>query len=236
MEKKSVRRGIFIFSACLAAFPAVFASAALALEIPVSAASSAEGKALRIAYADMELIYNVCPQKARATKEYRDAKDAYETAIASITAAIAVRRGETERLQKEIEEFRRETSGGPVVVSTGNQPSDADTSADQLPAPASSDAPPAETVESVYRKELSRKAADTQISELESALEKSRQEMASELSDIEKNCSMDILQTIYKALEQIAVEEELLVIIDKNYILYAPEAYDITSKVIDRLK
>lgn len=217
------------FIACFLA-----ASPALSLEIPVSAVT--DGKAMRIAYADMELIYNVCPQKAGATKEYRDAKDAYETNIASITAALAVRRGETERLRKEIEEFRSGASGGSVAVSTGNQLSDMDTSVGQRPSPSSSEASVAEKVESVYQKELARKAADTEITKLESALDKSRQEMTSALADIEKNCSMDILQTIYKALEQIAADEELLVIIDKNYILYAPEAYDITSKVIDRLK
>ncbi len=208
-----------LFTAAVCGF---FVSPAVALEIPVSAVT--DGKAMRIAYADMELIYNVCPQKARATKEYRDAKDAYETAISSITAALAVRRGDTERLQKEIEEYRRGTSAAPVDVSTETLPPAADKTAS------------AKTVEAVYEKEIARKAADTDITKLEASLDKARAEMVSGISDIEKNCSTDILQTIYKVLEQIAVEEELLVIIDKNYILYAPEAYDITSKVIDRLK
>ncbi len=60
--------------------------------------------------------------------------------------------------------------------------------------------------------------------------------MRSELAAIEKESVTSLLEKIYKVIEKISKEEDITLVIDKNYILYGPQGQDITHKVIERLK
>jgi len=225
-----------------------------ALEIPIQSRDSfsSEGKSreFRIAYADMELIYNVCPQRTRASSEYRALKEKFEVDISSLTSALDKRKQDLSLIEKEISELR--------LISSATSPSASDSQSTQTDMSVSTgditssspidnqerkSAPSLVTstaqikgVEAIYEKEIARKALLAEIDKLSAELNTVRDTMNKELSAKEKQCATDVLEELYKVLQKIATEEELILIIDKNYILYAPDVYDITHKVIERLK
>jgi len=233
------------------------------LEIPLPSpgtSSSEEGggeaRQFRIAYADMELIYNVCPQRTRASNEYKAAKEKFELSVSSISAALDKRKKELEELDKEIAELRLVASSpqGEIGASSSTAtPSTSSSSADLFAVPGATVVPSASvgekssvvastssasvvSVEKLYEKEIARKSLVGEIDKLSVALKSARETMDAELSRMEKECAAGVLEELYKVLQKIASEEDLILIIDKNYILYAPEPYDITPKVIERLK
>lgn len=196
----------------------LFLASLTAVEIPLDIVSETSRKT-SIAFVDMEVVYNVCQDKTKMGEEYAEAKKKFETEISSIAAAIQRQKDLIETLTKEIEEMKAIESAG-AAISTEALAAESSTAA----------------VQSVYEKELNKKLITAAMAQNEKDLAALKEKMASELASLEKFCVMNILERIYKVLEQIAKEEELTLIIDKNYILYGPAGYDITHKVIERLK
>ncbi len=182
-----------------------------AVEIPLDVK---EGKMTNIAYVDMELVYNVSPQKSKMMEAYNELKKNYDVKISSITAAIESKKEEFENISKEIEKIKSRPA---VAASTGTETADT-------------------SLSGAYEKELTKKLIADSVNNLEKDLQEIREKMASEMAEFEKAEVSDVLEQIYRVLEAIAKEDELSLIIDKNYILYGPPGYDITHKVVERLK
>ncbi|MFC1567090.1 OmpH family outer membrane protein [bacterium] len=62
------------------------------------------------------------------------------------------------------------------------------------------------------------------------------EERLSELEDLKKSYSYNILGIIYDVIVEVAIENSYSLVIDKNHMLYGESLNDLTDKVLERLK
>ncbi|MFH1379266.1 MAG: OmpH family outer membrane protein [bacterium] len=220
-------------------------TAGYGLSIPLeggAGTSQSPAGSMRIGMVDMELIFREFPETRRGQQDL-------EKEISNAQVKINTKQQEIDALQKEVDEMQsveNETGQLPGMMQPGSQTDEfeVDSSTDTIEITDINNEE--ETVqnsknenksndgdEQDFKKLLAGKTEE--IIKLTDELEKFRKDSEVNLLQFEERKSREILEKLYRILEQIAQEEKLDIILDKNYVLYGRPAVDLTGRLKGRL-
>lgn len=196
-----------------------------ALEIPLTGAAgaSANGGA-KIAYVDMELIFQLYPQTRFVKEDYAKQLQKKREQLAEKDAELANIKSRIAVLESTLKGMGLNNAGEPAVSTptaanglSGEQPgSEQAVGGDGEPQAVLS-----------MKKELEEKQAE---------YEDLRQRAFEELAAFERQQTQTILGKIYLALRDLAQEEQVTLVVDKSSILYGAANIDLTEKLQQRVR
>ena len=186
---------------------ALISRSAGALDIPLSGGTEAGG-GIKIGYVDMDRIFQVYPQTQAAKEDY--------------AKQLKKKREQLAAKESELREVEGRISVLESTMKQGGAP------------PAVDGAPPAEdplasVSQSVGKMKDELDSRKTELVEL-------RKQATADLAAFESQQSQMILGKIYQALRDVAVEEQVAVVVDKSSILYGDASIDLTDKLQQRVR
>lgn len=192
--------GLFVLSA----------TCSYALEIPLGGESGGSGGGGgKIAYVDMERIFQVYPQT-------REAKEDYAKQLAKKRQQLADKEAELANLKSRVS----------VLESTlKDVNANGATAAPQASTPTASGESPQSLLD--MKKDLEQKQAE---------LEDLRKRAADDLAAFERQQTQLIFGKIYQALRDVCSEEQVTLVVDKASILYGSADIDLTEKLQTRVR
>lgn len=182
-----------------------------ALEIPLSGGSSQAG-GQKIAFVDLDKIFDIFPQT-------KNAKEDYANRLSKMREMLGDREKDIENLQNQINILET------TLKDLNNQPST--------------------STETVTNQNASQSSGegDNSVSNLKNQLETKKAELdelkkssAQELQSFENQQNQIILGKIYRALKELASEEQVSLVVDKRDILYGSVDIDLTEKLQERVR
>jgi Skp family chaperone for outer membrane proteins len=189
-----------------------------ALDIPLSGETGTGKGGASIGYVDMDKIFQIFPQTQAAKEDYmkqlqkkKDQLAAKESELADIQNRVSV-------LESTL---KQNPSAPPVATSSG-------TVSSTSTAPSTADALAGASQNLVKMK----KDLDDRKAELEDL----RKQAQSDLSTYQTQQSQIILGKIYEALREVALEQQVNVVVDKSSILYGDATIDLTDKLQQRVR
>jgi len=210
-------RRVLIYGLLIAGY---FIPSAQALDIPLSGGSGG-GDGVKIAYVDMERIFQIFPQTKFAKEDYakrlrrkREDLQQKETELSNIRGRISV-------LESTLKELEFSASKATDTINKVN--SSTTTSSQTIKR---EDLGPPEAVQTM-KKELEEK---------EFKLAEDKKRSVEELVAFEKQQSRLILGKLYQALQDLAEEEQITLVIDKSSILYGSANIDLTQKLQKKVR
>jgi Skp family chaperone for outer membrane proteins len=186
-------------------------SALQALDIPLSGATEGGGGGLKIGYVDMDKIFQIYPQTQAAKEDYAKQLKKKRELLASKEAELRDVEGKISVLQSTLKE------GG----SAATPPADG-TSVDTAE-------PAAAVGQNIVKMRDDLDARKAELVEL-------RKQATADLAAFQAQQSQLILGKIYQALRDVAVEEQVAVVVDKSSILYGDASIDLTDKLQQRVR
>jgi len=248
-------RSLYVTLLLSAATAVIFKTPCLSVEIQLDGAgviSSSQTESGRngsggIAYLDIEQIFNEHPMTLRLKGEFEAEVDKrkkelsdiensmkyIQGVITSTTTEINGLKAEAEQIKKAISDSQRQPQtillpGTTLpfvlqpVVSTGTVKAD--------PAQLEADEKGIKDREAgleLLKAEYAKKARDIDVKN------KTNKE---DLVRLEATNTQQVLSDIYKVLQQIAIEDSLTIVVDKNNVLYGQSSQDITGIVRERMR
>jgi len=194
------------------------AAAVHALDIPLSGGSESGG-GLKIGYVDMDRIFQVYPQTQAAKEDYakqlkkkREQLSAKEAELHDVEGRISI-----------LEATLKQGSAAPAPPSVPAAPAVSTGTVD----PALD--PTANVAQSIGKMKDDLEARKSELEEL-------KKQATADLAAFESQQSQLILGKIYQALRDVAVEEQVAVVVDKSSILYGDASIDLTEKLQERVR
>lgn len=219
-----MKQGMFVLS-----MVCMLAGYSYGIRIPLEggAGGAVSGGAVRIGMVDIEMIFREFPETRRG-------KGDLEKEINAAQVQIEEKEADIEELQKEVDEMNA------AKDKTGNLPGM--TLQQGATAPALAEGTTAQAVPDPKAKEKDEKDFVKLLSSKNELLAKKKEELAAFKKESEMNLlafeerrSREILDKLYRTLEQIAREEGLDIVLDKNNVLYGQPVVDLTEKLKKRL-
>ena len=179
------------------------------LDIPLGASGGGEGQ--KIAYVDMERIFQVFPQTKYAKEDYakrlrkmREHIDEKERELEEIQSRISVLETTFRDLEKDIQESTSTVAG-------------------------EEDLSPISSPDSIL-------ALKDDLEKKKTELEEEKKRSMSDLNKFEKQQSQMILGKIYLALKDLAQEQQVTLVVDKSSILFGAANIDLTEALQKRVR
>lgn len=200
-----------------------------------------------IAYVDIELIFNEHPMTGRLKSEFEavvEKKRAEladgEKAIASLSAIVVSTTTRIDNLRKEVEAMKKALDEKPAQPQTIMLPGTTYT----ITVMPMSGAPAVKAdPEIIAAKESEIKTLEEDVEKAKIELSKRREELSllrkkdkDEVVRLEAEHTLSVLNDIYKVLESVSVEENLMIVLDKNNVLYGQAKQDLTPRVLERMR
>jgi Skp family chaperone for outer membrane proteins len=182
-------------------------TSSIALEIPLSGSVDSSGGGGKIGYVDIDKIFQIYPQTLAAKEDY--------------AKQLKRKREQLSTKEKELSEIKEKLSVLEATLKNMESPSGISGST----ASASSPVQPQSFL--TLKQDLENKK--TEYEEL-------RKQAATDLSVYEKQQSQIILGKIYQALKDLAQEEQISVVVDKNSVLYGDATIDLTDRLQQRVR
>ncbi len=179
-----------------------------ALDIPLSGGTDGGGGGLRIGYVDMDKIFQIYPQTQAAKEDYAKQLKKKRELLASKEAELRDVEGKISVLESTLKQ------GGASATP-----------------PAAEGAPDAAASvgQNIVKMRDDLDARKTELVEL-------RKQATADLAAFQAQQSQLILGKIYQALRDVAVEEQVAVVVDKSSILYGDASIDLTDKLQQRVR
>ncbi|MFC1501395.1 OmpH family outer membrane protein [Elusimicrobiota bacterium] len=214
----------------------------MAIDIPLDSFSiSPDGKAgskdkngnyvLNLGYVDASTLFDEHPMKERLKKTFLDelkkkqkGMDEEKNSISLLESSVSKERDETAKLTSDLEEFR--ITSQKMIDSSSNTAKIEKKIKDDIKG----------KEKEISEKEKSIKGIEENIKSKKEGLIALKQNNMEELEKLEKKQTALVLDDLYKVIEDLAKEENITVILDKNNILYGKKLKDFTPKVRQRLK
>jgi len=238
-------------------FCAACAGVAFSIEIPVTgAAGTSTGTGVKIAYVDLERIFQIYPETRAAKEDYnkqllkkRELLAAKETELQDIKNRISVLEGTLKDVAPPPPAHSPASRGGSGTASDStNYSSSASTSGVRVegstttlnstpPIPESErsvSAPPGAPPVDAQMQAL--QAARQELKEKQAEFEDSKKRAEEDLAGFQKQQSQIILGKIYQALRDLAAEEQVTLVVDKSSILYGTADIDLTEKLQQKVR
>ena len=185
----------------------------------------------KIAYIDMENVFNEHPLSSRSKEEFTIEVEKrknellnFENELLKLQADLKVKEGEIKDSQDKIDLLKTESSA------TINKSTTSLLSSDKMTELIKS------TDEDVKIKQMEYNAISVNIEKKRADIEERNKNNKNELSVLEESKSAEVLKDIFEIINKIAQEDGILMIIDKNDVLYSQPYQDITKKVLDRMR
>jgi Skp family chaperone for outer membrane proteins len=182
-------------------------TSSIALEIPLSGSVDSSGGGGKIGYVDIDKIFQIYPQTLAAKEDY--------------AKQLKRKREQLSTKEKELSEIKEKLSVLEATLKNMESPSGISGST----ASASSPVQPQSFL--TLKQDLENKK--TEYEEL-------RKQAATDLSVYEKQQSQIILGKIYQALKDLAQEEQISVVVDKNSVLYRDTTIDLTDQLQQHIR
>jgi Skp family chaperone for outer membrane proteins len=198
---------IHVWGFCAAAFCALAASSA-ALDIPLGGGSAEGGGGGRIGFVDMDRIFEIYPQTEAARQDYLKQLKKKKDQLAEKEAQL-------NEVKNKIAVLEQTVKGMPAPNDTavaGSSP----------------------TAEGVPADSLASMKADLESKKAE--YEDLKKQASKDLATFQSQQSQLILGKIYQALRDLAIDEQVTVVVDKSAILYGDAAIDLTDKLQQRVR
>ncbi|MCG3203883.1 MAG: hypothetical protein KCHDKBKB_00560 [Elusimicrobia bacterium] len=180
------------------------------IDIPLSGATNSGGGA-KLGYVDMDKIFQVFPQTQAAKEDY--------------AKQLKKKRDQLSAKETELKDIEGKIS---VLESTLKQGTSA---------PPSPEGEASESIASATNNMS--QSIQTMKNELEAKkmeLLELKKQASTELAAFESQQSQLILGKIYQALKDVALEEQVTVVVDKSSILYGESSIDLTEKLQQRVR
>jgi Skp family chaperone for outer membrane proteins len=188
---------------------------ASALEIPLGGSTGGNNSTnIRIGFVDMELIFQVYPQTKAAKEDYRKKLD-------KMKQDLAQKENELGNIKDRLAVLDSTLKGmsAPVPITNPN--------VDGSTPPVTDAAPQAPESISAMKKDLENKQLE---------YEDARKRAQADLAAFENRQSQIILGKIYEALQDLAQEEQVTMVVDKSSILFGASDNDLTEKLEQKIR
>jgi Skp family chaperone for outer membrane proteins len=182
------------------------------LEIPLSGAQGNQGGGSRIGYVDMERIFQIYPQT-------KDAKDDYFKKREKMREDLTAKERKVEEVKQKLAILEATLLGLRKSGVEGNTASTSTTT----------QTPPETNPDSITQ-------AKRDLESLQAEVESDRQTAENDLASFEKKQTQIILGKIFGALQELAEEEQVTLVVDKSSILYGAVDIDLTEKLQRRVR
>ncbi len=184
-----------------------------ALDIPLTGGSDT-GTSIKIGFVDMDKIFQVYPQT-------QSAKEDYAKQLKKKREQLAAKESELKEIEGKISVLESTMKQGASAPPPPTDSADPNTKAN-----GDSLTNVSQSVDNMKRD------LDTRKQELEDL----RKQAKADLATFESQQSQLILGKIYQALRDVAVEEQVTVVVDKASILYGDASIDLTDKLQQRVR
>lgn len=191
-----------------------FFGTAHAIDIPLNGGGGAGGGGQKIGYIDMERIFQIYPQT-------KYAKEDYAKRLQKKREAISEKEEELQNLKSRIS----------VLEATFQDIQHRDANDNNTEQGSASDE---EKMLSSNPESLVQMKVELENKRQE--LEEQKKQAVEEMAAFEKQQSQIILGKIYQALKDLAIEEQVSLVVDKSSILYGSAEVDLTEKLQQRVR
>ncbi|HRY29781.1 MAG TPA: OmpH family outer membrane protein [Elusimicrobiota bacterium] len=209
-----------------------------ALEIPLGRGGSGGGST--VGYVDMEAVFQEYPETQKAKEEYyRELADKRavladrEKELADLKEQLSILRATLKEMQAGMAQAAAAAST--ETVTENSEETSTDTAAGEPPAKslAMDLGISSGSITAVNETLVQREKA---LAEKETGLEEARRQAVQSLKEFEERRSLQIFGKLYSALVQLAEEQGISLVVDKNSILYGQNAMDLTEKLRRRVR
>ncbi len=235
-------RNLILFSI----FYSLFSLFCYSVEIPIEGSS---GGAVSIACVDMEKLFKEYPKVEQSKKEYETLKKEKQTELEEKEIEIKNIQEEIKNIEKEIENIKESIHKiseseivQPIEISTAPVEILISTDTEILISTETF----SETITTstfTVSKTTDIATLEIQLQEKKNIIEEKNKEykeleekIKKELKEFETSKTMAIMADLYKIIKELAEEENISIVVEKQNILYGLPNTDITDKVIDRLR
>lgn len=219
-------------------------SAAFCVEISLdsSAFTANKQKSAKIAYVDIEKVFNEHPMTKRLKTEFQDEVlkrkndidgldlqiRQLQQVVASTTTEIMILKENMKRMQ---EKPLPDTFQNTESTQTAQTVIQSTTIAEPQPQVQVS-----EIEARIREKETNIEITKAEIAKLTDKKNLTSKQAKDELPVLEEKHTATVLADIYELLQKIAADNDLTAILDKNNVLYGPPDQDITPKVLEMIQ
>jgi len=225
-----------------------------AVEIQLDQVQNKEEKpGMNVGYVDVGELFEEHPMTARLKEEFlkeadkrKQAEKDFHSKITAMEGVVVSSTTEIKQLKQEIENLRKnQTQVLTVPQSQGAVLSSSTSAAPEVAVKSSAPAQmtianPEQEIKDklvlISDKEKGIEALKNEIEKSKAALSELRKKDKKELEALENKQSETVMADLYQVIEEVAKEEDLTVIMDKNNILYGKSAKNVTDKVRQRLR
>jgi len=190
----------------------IFTVNAWSLEIPLSGTQGNETGGGRIGFIDMERIFQTYPQTKDAKEDYMKKRD-------KMREDLTAKERNLEEVKQKLAVLEATILG---LKNTGNE------STSNSTAPANGEAVQSNPENITQMKK--------DLETLQAEYETARQTAEDDLAAFEKKQTQIILGKIYEALQELAEDEQVTLVVDKSSILYGAADIDLTEKLQKRVR
>ncbi len=194
-----------------AAFLLLSGATVFALDIPLNGGGGGESHGgANIGYVDLDKIFQLYPQTQAAKEDYAKQLKKKRDQLASKESELA----DLETRLSVLESTIKQGASAPAIEGSTS---------------AATEDPTASVNQSVGNMR-------TQLTDKKAELEELRKQAKTDLAAFENQQSQIILGKIYQALRDVAIEQQVTVVVDKSSILYGDATIDLTDKLQQRVR
>jgi Skp family chaperone for outer membrane proteins len=185
---------------------------AFSLDIPLSGGVDGKG-GVKIGYVDLDKIFELYPQTKNAKEDYAKQLNIKHEALAAREKEIETIKNKIAVLEETFKDMEAAVPPSPdgVVASTE--------------VPALPVVPPQNIAQ-----------LTAQLEKEKQRYAEARKQSAEELKAFENQQSNAILGKIYRALQDLALEEQVSIVVDKSSVLYGTADVDLTEKLSNKVR
>jgi Skp family chaperone for outer membrane proteins len=194
-----------------------------ALDIPLGGGGS-EASAIKIGYVDMEKIFQLYPKTQDAKQDYAKQLKAKRAELAKAEAELNAVKSKLTVLESTLKGSSAPLGASDVDAGTSTVAAVDDSNIDPDLENAEAKEPASITN---LRAELEEKRVD---------FEERRKRAQDDLLAFERRQSQMILGNIYQALQDLAEEEQITIVVDKSSILYGATNIDLTDRLQSKVR
>lgn len=194
-----------------------------ALDIPLGGGGS-ETNGMKIGYVDMEKIFQLYPKTQSAKQDYAKQLKAKRAELAKTEAELAAVQSKLTVLESTLKGGTQPLGNSDVVDGSTPPVTSMDENIDPNLENAEAKEPASITN---LRKELQDKKAD---------FEDQKKRAQDDLVAFERRQSQIILGNIYQALQDLAEEEQVSIVVDKSSVLFGAANIDLTDKLQNKVR